>query len=68
MKRHDLDAVLQAIAQYHAEKGYAPTLRELTALCGMSSVSVADYWLDKLERAGRIRRTRGIARSIVVVR
>ena len=66
MKRHDLDAVLQAIAQYHAEHGYAPTLRELGDLCDVSSKAHVKYLLDKLERAGRIRRTPGIARSIVV--
>lgn len=67
MKRIDPNALLRAITAFHVERGYPPTVRDLCVLCGSPTTSVVQYHLDKLERDGRIRRTPGVARSIVVV-
>jgi repressor LexA len=56
------------IKKYIAEHGYAPSNREIMAGCHISSTSVVDYNLTKLEEMGRIKRRRGVARSIVVLK
>ena len=58
-------AVLTEITGYIAAHGYAPTLRELADACGLSTVGVRLY-LQRLERAGAIRRDYAVARGIVV--
>lgn len=48
--------------------GNSPTIREISAACGFSSTSVADYNLHKLERAKLIRFRKAFrARQIDVV-
>ncbi|GIV82082.1 MAG: hypothetical protein KatS3mg051_1436 [Anaerolineae bacterium] len=61
-------AVWQAIAEYERWHGYAPSFRDLVELCGLSSTSVAEYHVNRLEAAGVVRRTPGIARGMVLVR
>lgn len=61
-------AVWQAIADYHLRHGYAPTFRELMATCGLSSTSVAEYHVSRLEAAGVVRRTARVARGMVLLR
>ena len=67
MKRHDPNALLAAIIAYQQEHGYSPSILELMLSCGHVTKSTVEYSLRKLEAAGRIRRTPGIARSIVVM-
>lgn len=62
-----LAQTLDAIRRFIAAHGYPPALRELNDMCGVASTSVMDYRLRQLEQAGAIRRTPGIARSIVVL-
>lgn len=59
--------VLAAIKRLTAEKGYAPTMRELMAACGLASTFGMSCHLDALEKRGLIRRTPFTSRSIVVV-
>ena len=47
-------AIVAAIRQYQADHGYPPTIRELQAMCGLSSTSVVSYHLVRLQAAGRI--------------
>jgi hypothetical protein len=42
------------------------SLRELTAACRFSSISVTYYWLQKLIALGLVRRTPGKARMLEV--
>jgi len=60
--------VLTFISQYIKEHGFPPCLREISAHLNVRSTSLASYYLDRLEDAGKIRRDPKIARSIVIVR
>lgn len=61
-------AVLSYVREYSATYGYAPNLREVAAGCSLSSTSVASARLAELEARGLIRRRRGIARGITLIR
>lgn len=56
--------ILDFIVIFTAEKGYAPSVREVVKACGISSASIAQYHLNVLERQGYIRRQRDTPRSI----
>jgi len=56
--------ILDFIVNFSAEKGYAPSVREIVRACGISSASIAQYHLNVLERQGYIRRERDTPRSI----
>lgn len=58
--------VLDYIRQYTAKFGYAPSIRCIGDRFDMQTNGVVSH-LRALERKGRIRRTKGVARSIVVV-
>ena len=60
--------ILDFIADFIENKGYAPSVRDVVKGCGISSSSVAQYHLNVLERAGFIRRDREVSRSIALVR
>jgi SOS-response transcriptional repressor LexA len=60
------ESILAAIADFKAEKGYAPTVRELAALT-QYSVSAVQHTLNILERDGVITRDRNSPRTIVIV-
>lgn len=60
------DKVLAVIRQYWKEHGYSPSIEDLVRLVPLSSTSVAHYHLKQLEKQGEIRRTPGVARSIVM--
>ncbi len=59
--------ILDFISRFWNEQGYPPTVRDIVHGCGISSTSVVDYNLDKLEREGFIRRHAGISRGIELV-
>jgi repressor LexA len=58
--------ILDFIASFVREKGYAPSVRDIVKGCGISSSSVAQYHLDVLKRQGYIRRDPEIPRSITL--
>jgi repressor LexA len=57
-------AVLDMIAGSVRERGYPPTIREIGEAFGIASTNGVRYYLDRLERAGKIRRDRWISRGI----
>ena len=57
-------AILVAIEGLVLKQGYLPTVAEITEAAGLSSTSVAFYWLQKLEEGGYILKAPGIPRSI----
>lgn len=57
---------LQAIADYFAANGYAPTIRELCELMGISSTSLMNYHLNKLVDRGLLTRQKSIARAMTI--
>ena len=57
-------AIIDYIRRFGTGKGYAPSIRDIVAGCGLSSTSVVDYNLNILEKKGFIRRHREISRGI----
>jgi repressor LexA len=64
----ELGATGQKIYDYirdtHAATGLVPSVREIRAAIGVSSIGTVGYWLDKLEALNLIRRDSGKNRSI----
>ena len=60
--------VLAAIERLLDERGYPPTVRELSVLCGITSTSVVSYHLYRLAAASAIERDPGVSRGIRVVK
>ena len=58
--------ICQFIAQFVAEKGFAPTFREIGRGVGLSSTSVVYNQILALERIGALRRQHGYSRTIVL--
>jgi repressor LexA len=52
------------IRDTHAATGLVPSVREIRAAIGVSSIGTVGYWLDKLEALNLIRRDSGKNRSI----
>src|SRR5438445_9018252 len=58
------DHMLRFIRDFSDRRGYPPTIREIGKEVGISSTSVVNYNLDKLEKEGLIERNRTISRGI----
>jgi SOS-response transcriptional repressor LexA len=51
------ERLLKFICEYkRAHDGNSPTMREMMAACRISSTSMVDYYLRRLENGGHIRR------------
>ena len=61
------EAILKFIKDYQLEKGRPPTIREICAACDISSTSVVNYHLGKLEASGHISREPKLSRAIKVL-
>jgi len=57
-------AILAFIEEFVIENGYPPTIREIGAACDISSTSVVNYNLNKLEREGFLMRDREVSRGL----
>lgn len=51
-----LNAIMSYITKFSAEYGYCPSLREIGAKLNISTPSLVKYYIDMLEKAGRIYR------------
>jgi repressor LexA len=60
--------ILDFITGFIRERDYPPSVRDVVRGCGISSSSVAQYYLDVLERKGYIRRDREVSRGIALVK
>ena len=58
--------MLAFMQDFIAKHSYPPTIREITKACGISSTSVTDYNLRRLEHWNYLTRKPGSARSIVL--
>ncbi len=58
------EAMLGFITNFIDENGYPPTIREIGKACGISSTSVVNYNLNKLEREGLLARDREVSRGL----
>lgn len=64
--QHKLDLIYDYIVDYIKEYGFPPSIREIVYDCEISSTSVVNYYLEKLEEEGRIKKTPFVARGITV--
>ena len=60
------NAILRFLIEFEKENGYKPSVREITSHCDISSTSIAEYHLEKLQGLGHIHRPPKIARAITV--
>ncbi len=58
------ERILEFIEEYLDEYHYPPTIREIGAAAGISSTSVVNYNLERLEEMGYIQRNREVSRGI----
>ncbi|MSQ41481.1 MAG: repressor LexA [Dehalococcoidia bacterium] len=56
--------ILQFLREFIGEKDYPPSIRDIQEGCRISSTSVVDYNLKRLEEKGFIRRDREVSRAI----
>lgn len=61
------ECVEKFIRAHLAERGFAPSFVEIGRACGITTTSLVAHHLGKLERRGIIKRSPGVARSIVVI-
>jgi len=59
--------ILAFISEYIATHGYPPSLRDIMDFMAVTSTNAVSDHLRAMEKLGVIRRTPGIARSIVIV-
>ncbi len=59
--------ILQFLQDFVEEKDYPPSIRDIQDGCGISSTSVVDYNLRKLEEKSFIRRDREVSRGIEIL-
>ena len=59
--------ILNFIRDFLEDKGYAPTVRDIVKGCSISTPSVVQHHLDKLEKEGYIYRDPEVFRSIRLV-
>lgn len=56
--------ILDFLQEYQRENHYPPSIREIGEKTGISSTSVVNYYLDRLEKDGFIQRDRKISRGV----
>ena len=60
--------VLEVLERYTDQHGYPPSIREMCSRANISSTSVANYYLDRLEELGYIKRDRRVSRGVRVIK
>ena len=60
--------ILEVLDRSTAQNGYPPSIREICTRANISSTSVANYYLDRLEELGYIERDRQVARGVRLVK
>ena len=58
--------ILDFLLAYQRENRYPPSIREIGERTGITSTSVVNYYLDQLEKMGKIERDRKISRGVRV--
>ena len=60
--------VLEVLEDFTQESGYPPSIREICTQAKISSTSVANYYLNRLESLGYIERDRRVSRGLRLVK
>jgi SOS-response transcriptional repressor LexA len=58
---------LDFIRDYRNKNQISPSIREIGAALGVDSTSQIEFYVNNLVKAGRIKRTKRVARSVVVI-
>jgi repressor LexA len=58
------EAIMRFLREFIDDHDYPPAIRDIQVACNISSTSVVDYNLKRLEEAGLIRRDRDVSRGI----
>jgi repressor LexA len=58
--------ILDFLSEYQHTNRYPPSIREIGEKTGITSTSVVNYYLDQLEKMGKIERDRKISRGVRV--
>jgi len=58
--------ILDFLSEYQHKNNYPPSIREIGEKTGITSTSVVNYYLDQLEKMGKIERDRKISRGVRV--
>src|SRR5512138_2209428 len=58
--------ILDFLQEYQRDNHYPPSIREIGEKTGITSTSVVNYYLDQLEKMGKIERDRKISRGVRV--
>ena len=66
MSKYKARDFLQAIDGYREDNGYAPGVRDLQQVMGVSSTSVVQYWLKVCRERGYVDYKDGIARTLTI--
>jgi repressor LexA len=61
-------SILEVLERYNNEFGYPPSIREICTEADISSTSVANYYLDRLEKLGYIERDRRVSRGLRLIK
>jgi len=56
--------IIEVLKSFTEENGYPPSIREICTHANISSTSVANYYLDRLESLGYIERDRRVSRGL----
>ena len=57
-------SILEVLQRFNDEFGYPPSIREICTEADISSTSVANYYLERLEKLGYIERDRRVSRGL----
>jgi repressor LexA len=60
--------ILEVLDVYYKQTGYPPSIREICKRAGISSTSVANYYLTQLEEMGYIERDGRVSRGIRLIK
>jgi repressor LexA len=60
--------IINVLENFTEENGYPPSIREICTEANISSTSVANYYLDRLENLGYIERDRRVSRGLRLVK
>lgn len=64
---HTRKRILEFVRSFIKERGYAPSIREIVKGCGISTPSIVQYHLRKLEKEGFIKKDPKIIRGIKLI-
>ena len=60
--------IIEVLQSFTDENGYPPSIREICTEANISSTSVVNYYLDRLENLGYIERDRRVSRGLRLVK